>query len=46
MATLRTNYQSLTNMQDDLREAENGESMSAHTSPYPASQPTESLSHG
>jgi pilus assembly protein CpaE len=44
MATLRTNYQSLTNMQDDLREAENGESMSAHTSPYPASQPIESPS--
>ena len=44
MATLRTNYQSLTNMQDDLGEAENGESMSAHSSPYPASQPIESLS--
>ena len=43
MATLRTNYQSLTNMQGDLHEAENGESMSAQTSPYLASQPIESL---
>jgi pilus assembly protein CpaE len=42
MATLRTNYQSLTNMQEDLREAENGESMSAHTSPYLATKPIES----